>query len=157
MRNFKKYSTEELFNDYAGIINELRGRKIIRTSNNPSADYAEKLVADTLGLDLMPPSNLGFDAINKKSNVRYQIKARRVTIFNKSRQLGVIRNLDKKEFDYLIAVIFDEFFHIKECYQIPFELIKKYSRYSEHQHGHILILRGEILKDKKIQNITNKF
>ena len=44
----------------------------------------------------------GYDAVDA-AGCRYQIKARRLTPQNKSRQLGVVRKLEQTEFDYLIA------------------------------------------------------
>lgn len=87
----------------------------------------------------------------KKTGDKYQIKSRRLTKHNRSRQLGVIRNLDQKLFDYLIAVIFNEFLIPQEIWQIPIDMIPKYAKFSEHQNGHILILAGSILQDKKIK------
>jgi hypothetical protein len=74
-----------------------------------------------------------------------------LTKHNASKQLGVIRNLNQKPFDYLIAVIFNEFMLPQEIWQIPIDIIPKYSKFSEHQNGHILILTGDILLDKNIK------
>jgi len=137
---------------YSDLMEELRNRNVIRSSNNPVADYAEYIVSHKLGLKLKTGSNKGYDAIDKKG-LRYQIKSRRITTHNKSLQLGVIRNLIDKPFDFLIAIIFNNNFSINAIYKIPFKVIKKYSRFSKHQNGHILILRGEILKDPKVLRI----
>ena len=150
----KKLENEELLRLYNDLMEELRERELIRSSNNPVCDYAEKLVADKLNLTLERGSNKGYDAIDEKTGLKYQIKSRRLTKHNKSRQLGVIRNWDQKLFDFLIAVIFNEFFEPIEIWQIPHELIKKYSKFSEHQNGHILILKGEILGDKNVKLIS---
>ena len=53
-------STIELLRSYAAIINELRARDVMRTKNNPVADYSEWLVANALGLDLERNSRAGF-------------------------------------------------------------------------------------------------
>lgn len=150
--NLKKHTDKDLLKLYAQIMEELRLRKVVRSGNNPVADYAEKISAKYLGLKLENNSNLGFDAV--KRGVKYQIKSRRITPRNKSRQLGVIRNLKKKHFDYLLAVIFDENFVLKELWKIPHAKIAKYSKYRAHQNGHILVLRGKILKDKSISNLV---
>ena len=138
----------DLLQLYGRLMEKLRQRKLIRSSNNPVSDYAEKIVCEKLKLSIQRKSSKGYDAIDEKSGFKYQIKARRVTSHNKSRQLGVIRNLDQKLFDYLIAVIFDESFKPIEIWRIPREAIPKYARYSQHQNGYILILTGKILEDK---------
>jgi len=130
-------------------MEELRRRGVIRSSNNPVADYAEYFVAHKFGLTLETGSNKGFDARDKKG-LRYQIKSRRITTHNQSRQLGVIRNLDENLFDYLLAILFSIDFTTNTIFKIPHDLIKKYSRFSKLQNGHILILRGNILKDPRV-------
>lgn len=140
---------KRLLSLYSDLMEELRERGVIRSSNNPVADYGEYIVARKLGLKLQTGSNKGFDAQDKKG-LRYQIKSRRITPHNKSLQLGVIRNLKDKPFDFLIAIIFNSDFSMNEVYKIPFKVIKKYSRFSKHQNGNILILRGKILADHKV-------
>jgi len=134
-------------------MEELRQRKLVRSSNNPVSDYAEKITCEKMNLIQEQGSNKGYDAVDERKGIKYQIKARRLTSHNKSRQLGVIRNLDQKLFDYLIAVIFDENFSLKEIWKIPHEKIKEYARHSEHQNGYILILNESILKDKAITKL----
>jgi len=36
-------------------------------------------------------------------------------------------------------------------------MIEKYAKYSDHQHGHIILLQGNILKDPLVKNISSKF
>lgn len=158
MQNFRPANkkTATLFKFYEEIMEELFKRGVIRTYNNPVADYAEWLSAKKLGLTLETNSRAGFDGKNKKGT-KYQIKCRRLTARNVSTQLGVIRKLSAKEFDYLIGILFNSDFTVQAAYLIPHKVIKKYAEYSEHQHGHILYLRSELLKDKEVKNITNKF
>ena len=148
MINLQNLKDSDLLQLYANLMEKLRQRKLIRSSNNPVSDYAEKIVCEKMKLSIQGKSSKGYDAIDEKSGIKYQIKARRVTRHNKSRQLGVIRNIDQKLFDYLIVVIFDESFKPIEIWRIPRETIPKYARYSQHQNGHILILAGKVLEDK---------
>ena len=150
VRNLRE---KELLQLYGRLMEELRQRKLIRSSNNPVSDYAEKIVCEKLKLALQAKSSKGYDALDERNGTKYQIKARRLTRHNKSRQLGVIRNLDQRLFDYLIAVIFDESFKPIEVWRIPRETIPKYARYSSHQNGHILVLTGEVLKDKTVTQL----
>jgi len=148
MIDLKNLEKRDLLQLYGRLMEELRQRELIRSSNNPVSDYAEKIVCEKLKLSIQGKSSKGYDAMDKKSGIKYQIKARRVTSHNKSRQLGVIRNLDQKLFDYLIAVIFDESFKPIEIWRIPLKTIPKHARYSQLQNGHILILAGKVLEDK---------
>lgn len=135
----------ELLGLYAEIMEELRQREVLRTSNNPVADYAEKVTVETMKLRRSGKEEKGYDALDSKGN-RYQIKGRRITRHNGSRQLGVIRNLDEKLFDFLIAVIFDEKFQVLEIWKIPYKFVKENSKWSEHVHGHIFHAKPEVLK-----------
>ena len=153
MIDIKNLEDKELLQLYGRLMEELRQRELIRSSNNPVSDYAEKVVSEKLGLSLRGKSSKGYDAIDEKSGTKYQIKARRLTRHNKSRQLGVIRNLDQKLFDFLIAVIFDESFEPIEIWRIPRETIPKYARFSPHQNGHILVLTGEVLDDETVTRL----
>ena len=117
----KNLTTKNLLELYANIVEELRSRKIVRTKNNIVADYAEYLVAKNLNLELMPNSNKHFDAIDNKTNYKFQIKSRRITNYNKSKLLGVVRDLDFTGFDYLVVVYFDINFKVIESFMIPKE------------------------------------
>lgn len=152
-KNIKDEPTLKLLKDYANILDELKNRQIIRTYNNPVADYAEWLVASKLGMKLERNSKSGYDAIDNEG-IKYQIKSRRISDGNRSYQLGVIRNLLNNEFDYLIVLIFDRNFMVESAFKIPHEIIEKYARFSKHQNGHILFMRGDIMRDKNIQNIS---
>ena len=153
MIDLKNLEKRDLLQLYGRLMEELRQRELIRSSNNPVSDYAEKIVCEKLKLSIQGKSSKGYDAIDEKSGIKYQIKARRLTSHNKSRQLGVIRNIDQKLFDYLIAVIFDESFKPIEIWRIPREIIPKYARYSQHQNGHILIIAGKVLEDKTVTRL----
>ena len=102
--------------DYAAILNVLYSAGIVRTYNSPVGDYAEWLVSTKLRLELQQNSAAGFDALDKATGLRYQIKSRWMHPGKNSRQLNVIRDYEKKPFDYLIAVIFGVSFDVEEAY-----------------------------------------
>ncbi len=147
--------TRELLAMFSRIMAELKQRGVVRTYNNPVADYCESLAAFALGLQLEGNSHKGYDAIDS-AGVKYQIKGRLIHAPHSLNQLSVIRNLDAHEFDFLIAVLLDPNFSVLEAYKIPHSLVAKYSRYSEHQHGDILRLKGQIVEDPGIERIGNR-
>ena len=151
--NWNVLTVLELLRCFADILDELRERKVVRTRNNPVADYAEWLVAQKLGLMLERNSKRGYDAIDQNGK-RYQIKSRRLDPTNESTQLSVIRNLEAGDFDYLVGVLFNRDFTVKEAYRIPHSVIKQHSRFSELQNGYILLLEGEVLTALGVENIT---
>lgn len=143
---------KELLQLQASATNELKARGVVRTQNNPLGDYTEWLVARALDLDLQTNSKAGYDGVSK-DGVRIQIKGRRVTPANKSRQLSAIRKYAKQDFDVLAAVIYDEHFNIIEALLIPYEVVGEYASYRAHVNAHILILQGPILSDPRVQCI----
>lgn len=152
--DLKPMKPAELLRLYAELLEELRARELIRTSNNPVGDYAEKVAVEELNLHRAAKEERGYDAKDNKGR-KHQIKGRRITRHNKSRQLGVIRNLDMKLFDYLVAVIFNEQFEIAEMWRIPFEFVKNNAKWSAHQNGHIFQAKPELLEsDKRIERVV---
>ena len=148
----KKQGDQELLKLYSELLEELRRRHLTRTNNNPVADYAEKVVIEHLGLEQAHKEAKGYDATDGEGR-KYQIKGRRITRHNSSRQLGVIRNLDDNLFDFLIAVVFDEAFNLGEIWKIPHSIIKRYGRWSVQQNGYVLHLRGNLLLDAQVERI----
>ena len=150
--DLRELSVKELLKQHSAIIDELKRRKIVRTKNNPVGDYTEWLVAKGLGLELAGNSSAGYDGVDSEG-VKIQIKGRRITPENKSRQLSAIRKLKEKDFDQLAAVIFNENYEIIDAVLIPHEVIEEYASYRGHVNAHILHLKGPILNDPRIRDI----
>ena len=155
----KEKTVGELMNLYFQILSELKDRGVVRTYNSPVGDYAEWLVSQKMGLQLQKNSKKGYDACDEEEKVKYQIKSRweRGNPSIQSRELSVIRNYEEKDFDFLIVLIFDIAFRVKEAYSIPHEVIKQYASYRKHVNGYILIAKGEVLQHPLVEDITEKF
>jgi len=143
----------ELLQLHSFATEELKRRDIVRTSNNPIGDYTEWLVAAALNLKLESNSKAGFDALGD-AGLRVQIKGRRVTPRNPSRQLNAIRNLESSDFDDLVAVVYDEKFNVDSAYQMPHQVVRRYATYRSHDNAHILILKGAVLQDPETIDLT---
>lgn len=152
--HFDDLNVKELLQLQASITNELITRKVVRTQNNPLGDYTEWLVANALNLSLEANSKAGYDGINT-DGIRVQIKGRRITPKNGSRQLSAIRKYEENDFDELAAVIFDQNFNIIEALLIPHEVVGEYASYRKHVNAHILILKGPILCDPRVKCIKS--
>lgn len=151
--DWSKVEDHQLLSIYSSLMAELKQREIVRSSNNPVADYTEKLVARALSLTLQDQSCAGFDAVGG-DGTRYQIKGRRITPHNKSAQLGGLRNLGKRPFDVLAAVIFSADFSVSYGGLIPIEVVVEKSRFSAHVNSHRFIFRRNVLEDSRVQDIT---
>lgn len=131
-------------------------QKVVRSSNNPVADYSEYLTARAFGLTLVANANIGFDAIGP-DDVRYQVKARRLTAHNKSRQLGFLRGLDKVEapFDLLVGILFNADFTVLRASLIPFEVIRDSVARVDYVNGWRFILREAVWDLPGVEDATD--
>ncbi len=147
---------EDLLALYAKIIDELIDQKVVRSSNNPVADYSEYLTARAFGLTLVANATIGFDAISA-DDVRYQVKARRLTARNGSRQLGFIRGLDKEEdpFDLLVGILFDSDFTVLRAALIPIEVIRANAARVDYVNGWRFILRESVWVLPGVEDATD--
>ena len=152
--NLNELSIKELLQLQATATNELKERGVVRTQNNPLGDYTEWLVAKFMGLELAANSKAGYDGIDS-NGTRIQIKGRRITHRNKSRQLSAIRKYEEKDFDALVAVIFDENFDIIDAVLVPHETVGKYASYREHVNAHILFIKEPLLSDPNVKSIKH--
>lgn len=150
-----KMSVSELLKLYADILKELRTRKVIRSSNSPLGDYTEDLVCKKLGLHPSNNSNAGFDATDNRKR-RYQIKSRRLTPENSSTQLGAIRDLDKKPFDFLVGVVFKPDFEVDYAAMFTCEFIKKHAKYVRRTNSWRFLMKRQVLKMPGVVNVTSK-
>jgi hypothetical protein len=131
---------------------ELLRRGLVRTANNPVADYAEYLVAQRLNATLASSSTSGYDAISA-DGTRYQIKARRLTRERASRQLSVLRNLDADSFDVLVIVLFGRSFELTGMWAVPIEVVRTNAVYRSHVNGHVLHARATLLDDPRVTRL----
>jgi len=150
--NLTELNPKQLLQLQADATNELRRREIIRTQNNPLGDYTEWLVAKNLNLDLATNSKAGYDAIDT-NGLKIQIKSRRNTTKKKSIELSAIRNLQEKDFDELIAIIYDEHFNINEAVSISHAVVAEYAKYRKHVNAHILFINERVLSDPRVKCI----
>ncbi len=142
---------QDLFESYNNIMDELRDLKVIRSTNNPAGDYGEYLAEHKLGLIQAPKSSKGYD-LTDNNGTKYQVKTRRLTRHNKSRQLGGFRDLDEKLFDYCLAIILTEDFILNEMWVISHDIICKYTRDTTRGFQR-LVLDGKLLKEIGVKRI----
>jgi hypothetical protein len=117
-------SDEELAKAWARCMRAMRDRGLVRTANTPVGDYAERVCCSRFNLHRAGFSEKSIDAIDERG-VRFQIKGRRLTPENRSRQLGAIRDVADGPFDVLLAVFFDEDLDVEEIWSIPCEVVKE--------------------------------
>src|SRR5688572_24327542 len=147
------HAVSKLLVQYGDILEELRKRQVVRSSNNPAADYAEGLVAKALGLTLVAGSSKGHDAVSSDKQ-RYQIKCRRITAHNKSRQLSQMRNMKGDPFDFLVGVLFAHDFSVMRAAIVPIAVVLERATYVAHTNSWRFLLRDEIWAIPGVEDIT---
>ncbi len=149
-------SPEELLALYGRIVEELLSRGVVRSTNNPVADYSEYLVARAFNLTLVANANIGFDAIGD-DDVRYQVNARRLTPRNGSRQLGFIRGLEAADdpFDVLVGILFETDFRIRRAALIPIEVVRERAARVDYVNGWRFILGDAVWSVTTVRDVTD--
>lgn len=146
-------SVGELLRLHGAVLDELRRREIVRTSNSPVGDYAELLFSTAFGWTLERSSAAGHDATDQLG-LRYQIKSRRLTKANGSRQLSFLRRLPEKKFDFLAAVLFDGACRVQQAIILPHEGLEARSRYSPHANGWLFRLEDDCWSMAGARDVT---
>ena len=153
MKELGEMSEIELLQTHGAVITELMDRGVVSTRNNPIGDYTEWLVCRRLGLEKQGNSQAGFDAVGK-DGTRYQIKGRQDA--RTSVQFSAIRNLDRRDFDAVIAVVFDVAFSIRFAVVIPYAGVPEFARYYEHTNAHNLILTDDVVNGRDVTDIRQE-
>jgi hypothetical protein len=148
---------EDLLALFARIVDELLSQGVVRSTNNPVADYSEYLTARAFGLTLVANSSIGFDAIGD-DDVRYQVKARRLTARNGSRQLGFIRGLETDEdpFDVLVGILFNADFTVLRAATVPIEVVRARVARIDYVNAWRLVLTDAVWSVPGVEDVTDR-
>ena len=153
MQELPALSVGELLRLHDGLLEELRTRGVVRSSNNPLADYTEWLCAQKLGLSLLQNSTAGFDATDA-DGARIQIKGRRVTRHNNSVQLSQLRRLSERPFDLLLGVVFSADFTVMYGGLVPLDVVVEKAAYRAHANAFVFHMKRELLDDPRVRDVT---
>lgn len=143
----------DLLGLYSDILNELCDRGVLRTVNNPAADYAEYLVARALSLSPASASTKKYDALDD-SGLKYEVKARRLTRGSRPTRFSAIRGLDERPFDYLVAVLFNEDFVVHQACVFPIDYVAEKAFWQAYVNGWILPISDDLWLSTRGRDIT---
>ena len=153
MRELNDLTPPELLVMHAAISEELRRRGVTRSSNNPAGDLAEHLFCRAFRWKQTSNSMRDADATDA-AEVRYQIKGRRLTTHNNSRQLGALRDLPAQKFDVLAAVLFQEDYRVLKAALIPHARVVELAKRVEHTNSWRFLLRDAIWSLADVRDVT---
>lgn len=152
--DISQLSAIQLLALHTRVGERLRELGITRSSNNPTGDLAEYLFCKAFGWKQVTKSTAHIDALGT-NRLRYQIKGRRLTSQNPSRQLSWLRELDGEHFDYLAGVLFEEDFSIKRAALIPCAVVRQFSKFVD-PYGYRFVLREIVWDAPGVNDVTNK-
>jgi hypothetical protein len=153
MTDVSRLSPKELLTLHAHVAEELRARGITRSSNNPTGDLAEYLFCKAFGWSQSGNSNPNIDATATDGS-RYQIKGRRMTRHNASRQLGAIRDFAGRHFDFLAGALFAEDYSVLRAAIIPYAVVEVRARFIKHTNSHKFILHDDVWGAPGVRDVT---
>ena len=157
MLDLENYTGEQLIGLYSEILQDLKGRGIIRT-RNLLGEFGEYIACETYNADSTLP-NLKLNKTNEKdydaksdTGKRYSIKS--VSI----KRTGMFAGLDldknnepiEKYFDYVIICRFDEFFALKCIYELDWQMFLKHKRWNSTLKNLYLPINKALIADAKI-------
>jgi len=138
---------------HANVADELRSRGITRSSNNPTGDLAEHIFCKAFGWQQAGNAKANIDAIGS-DGIRYQIKGRRITRHNKSRQLSAIRDLEGAHFDFLAGGLFNEDYSVMRAALIPHAIAVERATFVKRTNSHRFLLRDDVWKAPGVRDVT---
>ena len=153
MIDLTKLSSTELLALYARISEDFRRRGLTRSSNNPVGDLAEYLVCKAFDWTQAGNSKANLDAVDSDGN-RYQIKGRRPTRHNRSRQLSAIRDLNGNHFDVLAGVLFRENYGILRAALIPRSIVADRATFVERTNSYKFQLHDDVWDAPGVRDVT---
>lgn len=142
---------------YSAIVEELHGRGLVRSTNNPVGDYAEYLTARAFGLSLAGNSSIGYDAVSD-DGIRYQVKSRRLTPRNSSRQLSAVRGLEPgaDPFDLLVGILFSPDFEVLRAALVPLDVVRQLAVRNDYVNAWRLMLRDSVWAMPGVEDVTDR-
>jgi hypothetical protein len=154
MADLRNLTPSELLKLHAQVGEELRERGIVRSSNNPTGDLAEYLFCRAFGWKQAGNSHPNADATGPDGTTLYQIKGRRWTPHNKSRQLGALRGLPDGGFHFLAAVLFAPDYTVDRAAIVPHTTVHTNSVFVGHTNSWKFMLRDAVWTWPDVQDVT---
>ncbi len=148
-------TVRELLKLHSSVLEALRTRGTLRSGNNPVADYAEGLCVRAFGWQLVTKSTKGHDAIDSAGQ-RIEIKARRITPQNASRQMSAIRGIQDQHFALLAGVLFDADFAVMKAALVPHAVVLAQSAFVKQTNSWRFLLRDSVWAEPGVVDITQK-
>ena len=143
-------SSRALVELHVDIGEALRDRGVVRSGNGLTGELAEHIFLTAFGWDRARASQAGYDA--SAEGLRYQIKARRMSLSGGSRQMGAIRDLEG--FDVLAVILFDRRYRVARAALIPAEVVAARADYVAHTNSWRFMFEDSVLAEPGVTDVT---
>ncbi len=150
MIDIKTLSAYQMMQLQTQLQDELAARKIILNPSQPVGDYAIHLACAAFDLKREPPSTSGYDASNSEG-LRYQIKFRRLSSPQDTRQLNAIKGIEQRKFDFLIGVLFNADMSVFRAAMMSFTVAA-----TKVDKEKILLLSNKVFDAEGVFDVTDK-
>ena len=151
--NVETLTVPELLLLHTRIGDEMRRRGVTRSANNPTGDLSEYLFCKAFGWQQAGNSHANIDAV-AADGTRYQVKGRRITRFNNSRQLSAIRDLKGGHFDFIAGILFNEDYSVMRAALIPHCVALERAKFVERTNSHRFLLQDDVWSAPGVQDVT---
>jgi hypothetical protein len=147
-------SVAELLSGYAATLADLRRRGVVRSNNAPAGDYAEWLVKQAVGGQLVENFSVKSYDIDAPKHGRIQVKARVVSNPPTASQLQTspFRSWD---FDLAAFVLLDSTdYTVRKAALVPRHVVEGVARRREHINGSVVFMTPALLNDPLAEDLT---
>jgi len=145
-------SVSSLLRTYRSVLSELHRRGVVRTSNAPTGDVAELLVAKVFDGVLAPNSEKSYD-VETPDGRRIQVKSRLlVNGLRRERQLSTIRSWD---FTHLAVVLFGADYSIERASLMSVQVAQQAATEDRHVRGNRIMALDVFLDSADVVDITD--
>jgi hypothetical protein len=151
--NVTDLTVPELLLLHTQVGEELRTKGVLRSANNPTGDLSEYLFCKAFGWTQAGNSHANVDAVGS-DGTRYQIKGRRITRYNNSRQLSALRDLQGEHFDFIAGVLFNEDYTVMRAALIPHVVALERATFVERTNSHKFLLRDDVWNAAGVRDVS---
>jgi len=149
-------AVKDLLRAYRRSVDALKARGVIR-SDKVLADYAEWLAVEALGLTLAEGgAQKGYDAVDPRTGLTYQVKARQVTLPYFQPDLRGQGNLDAHPFDVLVGILVDADFAVVRAALVPLAVVRARAKPISYNNGYRLHMASGLLGLPEVVDVTAK-
>lgn len=139
---------------YARSLDALKARGVIR-STKVLADYAEWLAVRALGLTLEAGgAQKGYDAVDPRTGLTYQVKARQVTLPYMQPDLRGQGDLDEKPFDLLVGILVDGNYEVVRAAVVPWSVVRARAKRIAYNNGYRIHMASGLLTLPEVVDVT---